>query len=301
MNGLLRQPVLWFALGAMLVAGTFLVVVDEEGATPRSAASPATDLGADLREFATGLDDDDPYRPPEPAERNRLLSVLRALEAGESTGAADELGYTVRTGVDRETGRRFGLAYNGPDERAWGWYLVDLSEPVRLVIEVPHPNSDLHTEPIGLALYRAVPGSILLVAGTHRRAADEEGDVAHQTNSMFHAVASDLAGRGLPQVQLHGFHDDNLPDTDVVISPGAGDAGEVVRGIADRIDEDFRVCKSWRDDCGKLEGTTNEQGRDAARQRTPFVHVEISRSVRNDRAAWSSLVRAIASADLDEE
>lgn len=304
MSGLLRRPALWLALGVVLVAATILVVANEPSA-PRSNTTRTTDLGAEVRQFAAGLDDDAPYRPPTSAERRRLLSVLRAVESGESgesTRAADELGYTVRTGVDRETGRRFGLAVNAADERAWGWYLVDLSAPVRLVIEVPHPNFDLHTEEIGLALYQAVPGSVLAVAGTHRRVDHDAGDVAHRTDSMFHAVASDFAERGLPQVQLHGFHDDNLPDADVVVSPGAGDAGDAVRRVAERLDdEDFQVCRSWRQDCGRLEGKTNEQGREAARQGTPFVHLEISRSIRDDRDAWSALVHAIAKADLDKE
>jgi hypothetical protein len=195
------------------------------------------------------------------------------------------------------TGRPYGLLTDPGDERAWGWYLVDRSAPVRLAVEVPHPNSDLRTEELGLALYRAVPGSTLLVAGTHRRVEDDAGDVAHRTDSMFHAVAAEYADQGLPQVQLHGFHDDNLPDTDVVLSPGAGDDGDLVRRIADRLgDADFRVCRSWREDCGRLEGKTNEQGRDAAERGTPFVHVEISRSVRDDPAAWSRLVRALAGA-----
>lgn len=295
MRGLLRRPILWLTLGAVLVGGTFLAIANEEPVAPRSDASPASDLGTEVREFAAGLTDDDPYRPPEPAERRQFLSALRSLEVGKPD---DVLGFRMRTGVDRETGRRFGLAVNPPGERAWGWYLVDLSAPLRLVVEVPHPNSDLHTEEIGLALYQAVPGSILLVAGAHRRAGDGAGDVAHRADSMFQAVASDLAERGLPQIQLHGFHDDNLPDTDVVVSPGAGDAGALARGVADQLDEDFDVCRSWREDCGRLEGTTNEQGRDAARQGTPFVHVEISRSVRDDRDAWSELVRAIARAKV---
>ena len=302
MEGRLRQPALWLTLGALLVAATFLVVTNpgDDRPAPRSDATPATDLGAEIREFAVGLDDDDPYRPPSAAQRRQLLSGLRALAAGEPPRAATDLGFTVRTGVDRETGRRFGLAVDPGDERAWGWYLIDLSAPVRLVIEVAHPNSDLRTEELGLALYQAVPGSVLAVAGTHRRAADEAGDVAHRSDSMFHAVAGDLAGRGLPQIQLHGFHDDNLPDTDVVVSPGAGDAGDTVRRVAERIDDaGFRVCRSWRQDCGRLEGTTNEQGRDAARRGTPFVHLEISRTIRDDRAAWSRLVRATARADLN--
>lgn len=293
MSGLLRRPALWLTLGAVLVAATFVLVMKEKPLSPRSDATPATDLGAEIRRFATGLTADAPYRPPGTAERRQFLSALRALAEGRPTPAA---GFTMRTGVDRETGRRYGLAVNAPDERAWGWYLVDLSAPLEHVVEVPHPNSDLHTEEIGLALYQALPGSVLLVSGTHRRVADGAGDMAHRTDSMFHAVAADLAKRGLPQVQLHGFHDGNLPDADVVVSPGAGDAGGYVRRVAERIDDDFRVCRSWRQDCGRLEGTTNEQGRDAARRGTPFVHVEISRSVRDDRDSWRSLVRAIARA-----
>jgi hypothetical protein len=288
---------------AVLVAGTFLVVVnqDESDSTPRHDV----DLGAEIRGFAAGLRADAAYRPPSPDERRRLLSALSALRAGDARRAADEagtLGFTVRTGVDAETGRAFGLAVNPAGERAWGWYLVDLSEPTRLVVEVPHPNFDLHTEEIGLALYRAVPGSVLAMSGTHRRVANGAGDVAHRTDSTFHAVAVDLAGQGLPQVQLHGFHDDSQPDTDVVVSPGAGDAGAQVRRVAERIDdENLRVCRSWRQDCGRLEGTTNEQGREAAARGTVFVHVEISRSVRDDRHAWSSLVRAIERADLGRD
>jgi hypothetical protein len=282
---------------AVLVAGTFLVLANqnESDSTPRQGAA--------------GLHADAAYRPPSSDERRRLLSALSALRAGDARRAADEagpLGYTVRTGVDRETGRAFGLAVNPADERAWGWYLVDLSAPTRLAVEVPHPNFDLHTEEIGLALYRAVPGSVLAVSGTHRRVGNGAGDVAHRTDSMFHAVARDLAGQGLPQVQLHGFHDDTSipaePDADVVISPGAGDAGAAVRRVADRIDDEkLRVCRSWRQACGRLEGTTNEQGRDAADRGTVFVHVEISRSIRDDRNAWSPLVRAIERADLGKE
>jgi hypothetical protein len=299
-NGTLRRSVPWLALVAVLIAGAFLVVVNrnESDSSPRRDA----ELGAELGRFVAGLHDDAAYRPPEPDERRRLLSALRALRAGDPRRAADEagaLGFSVRTGVDSATGRAFGLAVNAADERAWGWYLVDLSVPARLVVEVPHPNFDLRTEEIGLALYRAVPGSVLLVAGTHRRVADGAGDVAHRADSMFQAVATDLAADGLPQTQLHGFHDDNLPDTDVVVSPGAADAGDAVRRVAERIDdEDLRVCRSWREDCGRLEGTTNVQGRDAAERGTVFAHLEISRTVRDDRDAWSRLVRALAAADL---
>ena len=87
---------------------------------------------------------------------------------------------------------------------------------------MPHPGSDRHTEQLGLALFRALPGAALLIAGAHRRAADGTADVAHQPDSMFHALATHLADRGADQLQLHGFDDDSLADHDIVISAGAG-------------------------------------------------------------------------------
>lgn len=259
-----------------------------------------------LRRFAAGLDAGAPYRPPDPGERRLLVSALGALRAGDVGRAvelASVLGFRVRTGVDVVTGRAFGLAVNPAGDRGWGWYLVDLSARTRLVVEVPHPKADLRTEEVGLALYREVAGSVLVVSGTHRRAGSGAGDVAHRVDSMFHAVVTDLAARGLAQVQLHGFADGTLPGVDVVISPGAGEAGGPVRRLADRIDDpvegaELEVCRSWRSDCAGLEGTRNEQGRDAAERGTVFAHVELSRGVREDRDGWPRLVRAMGRADL---
>ena len=48
--------------------------------------------------------------------------------------------------------------------------VLDGSAPPRRVIAVPHPKADRLTAWLGLALFRAAPGSALLLAGTHRRA-----------------------------------------------------------------------------------------------------------------------------------
>lgn len=304
MSELTRRPALWLAVAAVLVAGVFVIVLDQarSDSGPRADPPPVPDLGAELRRFAAGLHDEAPYRPPSRDERRLLLSTLDALRSGDAeraTADAGSIGFTVRTGVDPDTARPFALAVNPAGERAWGWYLIDLSAPIRLAIEVPHPNSDLHTEHIGLAVYRRIPGAILAVAGAHRRVAGGAGDVAHRTDSMFHAVAGDLADRGVPQLQLHGFHDDTLPDTDIVISPGPADPGPAIRRLADElIGTELRTCRSWRDDCTGLEGTRNDQARDAAAKETPFIHLEINRTIRDDPTAWPRLTSAIEAADL---
>jgi hypothetical protein len=297
----------WLLLAAALVVASVVVLIrdphtDQKLSHDRDTAS-VPDLGAILDSFAGALPAAGPYRPPTPAERTNFLAGLATLAAGDLVQATEELrplGFTVRSGTDPDTGRRYGLATNEPRSyRSWGTYLVDLSAPTALLVEVPHPANDLHTDQIGLALYRSVPGAVLAISGTNRRAAAGAGDVAHQTDSLFHAVATDHAARGLPQVQLHGFHDATLPDADVVISPGLGALSDPVRRAADRLTgAGFVVCRSWLGSCGRLEGTQNEQGIDAAARHTVFLHVEISRSVRDDPVRRATLATVLAAADL---
>ena len=267
----------------------------DHGLPGRETNRPVGDLSDQVREFAAGLKPDATYRAPTSAQRRDSVAGLRRLFDGEGAPAAREalrpLGFSVTTGTDPATGRKYAVVLS---ERAWGMYVMDLSAPVRLVVEVPHPNFDLRTELIGLALFRRVPGAVLMVSGTHRRAAGNEGDVAHRVESLFHAVAEDLAKRDVPQVQLHGFHDQRLPDTDVVVSPGAADASAAVRRVAGQLEDvDLAICRAWTEDCANLEGTRNQQGRTAAAHRSLFLHLEISRTVREDESRWPRLVAAL--------
>jgi hypothetical protein len=297
----LRLPLV--ALALLVAAGVVAVIGGQH--TVRNLSHDrdtrsVSDLGSMLSTFAATLPAAGPYRAPTLPERTNFLAGLATLAAGDVAEATEELrplGFTVRSGTDPVTGRRYGLAINEPRSyRSWGQYLVDLSAPTGLVVEVPHPANDLHTDQLGLALYRTLPGVLLAVSGSNRWAAAGAGDVAHRTDSLFHAVATDYAARGLPQVQLHGFHDTTMPDADVVISPGAGALSDPVQRAADRLAAGgLSVCRSWLDACGRLEGKTNEQGIDAAARHTVFVHVELSRSIRDAPARWGSLAVALTS------
>ncbi len=235
-----------------------------------------------LRSFTAAQSARQPYRGPAAAE-------LAAAEAGfaafldRAPHHLGDLGFSV----DGDS-----LAVQEPGtERAWGLYAIDRSAPPSLVIEVPHASSDLRTELIGLALFRQVPGAILAVGGAHRR----REDPAHETRTVFHVVTTLLARRGLPQVQLHGFKDRTLPEADVVLSAGAADAGDAARRAADRLAAaGFRVRRAWAEPCRGLAGTTNVQSQAAGV--TPFLHVELNRTIRDTRR--DDVVRALAEADL---
>lgn len=253
-----------------------------------------TPLADRVRQFARTLREDDPYRPPDENEQHRFAAAMTRLG---STGADElhSLGMVVRRGTDERTGRPYALVTEAPGrERGWGLYAVDLSRPARVAVQVPHPVNDLHTDEIGVELFRRVPGAVLAVAGTHRRTANGAGDMAHNTDSMFHALAGEQARQRLPQVQLHGFDDRSLPASDVVLSAGAGRPGDQIERLADAVPANLRVCRAWRSDCGALEGTKNVQGVTAAAHTAAFLHVEINRAVRNNSSKWTGLVDAIA-------
>ncbi len=283
------------ALGAALllplVAVTVLV-------TDRTDPTP---LEQQVRDFTGQLTPRGPYRPPDPAERDSVLGAVAALvaagpDAGGDTGrdarrVLQDAGFVVEVARDA-AGRGFLLARSDPaSARSWGLIALPLGRTPRLLVEVPHPNSDYGTEEVGLAVLAAAPDAIYLQAGAHRRAADERADVAHEEDSMFHALAVDLSVRmRLPQLQLHGFGDRDDLDEDVVLGPT--DPQQAVRELADRMEEaDLSVCRSWAQRCRGLEGTTNVQGRAAERDGLVFAHVEMSADTRKQP---ESVARALA-------
>jgi hypothetical protein len=235
-----------------------------------------------LRSFTAAQSARQPYRGPTTAELADAEAGFAAFldRAPQHLG---DLGFSVRDDS---------LAVQEPgSERAWGLYAIDRSALPSLVVEVPHASSDLHTDRLGLALFRRVPGAVLAVAGAHRR----REDPAHDTRTVFHVVTTLLARRGLPQVQLHGFNDRTLPVADVVLSAGAADAGDAARRAADRLAATgLRVRRAWEEPCRGLAGTTNVQSQ--AADGTPFLHVELSRTTRETR--HEDVVDALADADL---
>lgn len=196
-----------------------------------------------------------PYRPPSTPERAEAVTALRTLLTGNQPDLPDGLGLVAGNGFTLLT--------------AGFWGAVALHEEPDLVVEVPHPGADRHTARLGLELFHAIPTAALLIAGAHRRAAGNAADVAHRTDSLFHAFAQTLA---TTEIQLHGFAATSAPDTDVVISPGAGDATELHNALEKTLTrQGFRVRHHEH-----LAGRTNVQGIAAATRGTPFLHLELA-------------------------
>ncbi|MFD8141798.1 hypothetical protein [Streptomyces sp. NPDC059708] len=295
-----------------------------------------TDLLDRVTRFTSGFGVRGGYRAPDEAERSALLGGVTSLFDGDVEKARTrlaEVDYGVDTFTDGPGGRRYAevadaAARSGPAGRGWGRVYVDLDAPVRWSVQVPHPIADQDTERLGVAVLRGAPGGVMVLAGAHRRAAGapgagegdgEEGegtgdgnapggggtgkdggtgeaDMAHRTDSVFHAVIAELTRRGLPGIQLHGFADSTVPGAGAVVSTGAGaaaaaDAARLATELASR---GVHPCRAWSAGC-RMSGRGNAQGRLAAELGTRFLHVELARSVRVDPGRREEAAHAIAS------
>jgi hypothetical protein len=286
--------------GTVLLTVVLLVAALAPGACSKSE-DPAVDLDAVIAGHAEGLDRDGPYRDPRPDERQLAREAVRSLLTPPGTARTEDellarLGFRATHGVDPVSDRRFSLYLaDGSDERAWGALLVDRSAPLRSLVTVPHPAFDINTEKVGLSVQRRVPGSVLVIAGAHRDAAGGLADVAHNDRSLFHVLTTALGRAGLPQVQLHGFADKNLPKADVVVSSGAAPTTGLVRGVARKLeDAGIEVCRAWATRCGRLEGVTNQQGSAAAEHDGEFLHLELGWSLRREADRRDVVADAVA-------
>jgi hypothetical protein len=297
-TGTIRVLLVAVVLVAAALVGADLLPREQGVAVPSEEADPAQQVAS----LTGGLSPDGPYKVPTGTERRAVVEALLQMvdRGGESASQAlTAVDYSVREGVDPATGRRYAMAIDDvSNKRGWGLVMLDLSTTLRRVVEVPHPKSDARSEEIGLALFRQQAGGLLMVAGAHRRAGNGAADVAHRTDSIFDGLANALAQRKLAQVQLHGFDDDSAPDHDVVLSTGTDKSGAAARRVADAIDAaGFALCRAWDQSCAKLEGTQNVQAHTAADVGVTFLHVEVSRTVRDDLARRAELVRALTAVD----
>ncbi|GAB3888986.1 hypothetical protein GCM10029964_057620 [Kibdelosporangium lantanae] len=296
------------AVSALVILVVLFAAAVLAGVPERSVARldrnpvPLDTVALRIRSFTAGLAASQPYRPPDATERSTAAAGFADLfsPSRQARSPLTKLGFTVADLVDPVTGRPYTLVRNeAGTDRAWGMYLVDRSGPPSLAVEVPHPAFDLRTELYGVDLFRRVPGAVLMIAGAHRRADDDRADVAHEADSVFHVLATYLAGRGLPQLQFHGFDDASAPGYDIVLSTGSSQSSGTEVRVGTGFDRaGFTVCRAWQQACAGLEAETNVQGQLARTAGTVFVHVEMSRTVRNNDPARARVVKALVEAKV---
>ncbi|MBW8089860.1 hypothetical protein IGW14_18020 [Streptomyces hygroscopicus subsp. hygroscopicus] len=309
MAGLQAKSIIMVALAVVfggLVIGfsTYRIghPVGDDGPAPSGPSGPEVPLARRITDFTARLDPGSGYREPRRAERRAIADAVGLILDGHPARARpllSDVDFRLRTLTDATTGRRFAelsdRTEDGPTPRGWARVYIDLSAPARWSVQVPHPVADADTERIGARVLLDSPGGVLVLAGAHRRAgAGDAADVAHRTDSVFDAVCAELARRGLPGVQIHGFADDSAPGRDAIASTGKGPAGRAdARRLAAALTaRHFTVCRAWVRGC-PLEGRDNVQGRRAAARHVRFLHIEFARSVRTSAPRIRSAAAAV--------
>jgi len=263
---------------------------------------------------------------------NHFRALLSALLENDLTTAESEIGELDILGIRYKLveltdvsntvyGFMESVLPNDQDYRGWGAALVRPLADGYIIYQAPHVKADWHSEDITMDGFTDSDNNarVAMFAGTHRYAngdsdndGEEDSDVAHDTENLFHALTNYLANRGQDAgtpywfIQIHGAIDRDSEPT-IVGSDGAVSGpphptltsdSHLVQ-IDDAVDTEGHVSMGV---CGWIEGpaddedgyyflcaTTNVQGDllGSLGLRQTFMHFEIERAARDDYDADS--------------
>lgn len=244
--------------------------------------------------------------PSEP-EARRFLAGVRAITSGQPALAQRllrPLSYSLSRFTDSRTGRdSWVLAESRREDgswpRGWGLYVFAVEAANPFVVEVPHPLYDVNTPQAGVGAFRRGDAQALLVAGTHRYAnSDGSSDVAHEAETMFALVHQAIVTERHSVAQFHGFDDLDAEGLgDIVVSAGEPTPDVAIDPVTDALRvAGFDVCQYDGEHCADLGGTQNVQGKWCRMVNARFLHVELSREVRDSPTRRSLAAMTVAEA-----
>lgn len=281
---------------------------------PVSPEEAISRLRRELEELRQGGKSVVEYRPPGGDEleayRGWLEARLALAMGGEPAEVTAPAGFRLL-----DLGNIGQLLVEERHQRRGAGVVVLRSGPAQpWLIEVPHSFFDEGTLEVGLNAFVRSNARALLVntvhryrsrdaaAGGGREAGDDEdegasSDVAHVESSFFssaHAALVDRLGE-LGVVQLHGYADASAPAADLVLS-AAGSRADVVP-VAHALERALGIrVAMYPKQIRKLGGTKNVQARYSIAAGGPFLHVEMSRSLRRQLTTEPERLRAFIAA-----
>lgn len=277
-----------------------------------SVAADAAVLGARLPPDAmlkSRLDElrrggrETPYAEPTDGELDAYQSfVAAALVAARADGAppVPPKGFAIEA-MTATTGPLWIIAEQATRRRGAGAIVLRRGSARDVGIEAPHTFFDVGTLPIALAAFEQTRARFLLVNTVHRyatrlqqRAGSADGADGESDDDAAHAVASDVAHAPRSfflsahdtlaiggAVQFHGFRDALVEGAEVVLSAAGTSAPVAAAARAARDVLGAAAVRVYPSDVNMLGGTTNVQSRSSLARGRAFLHVEMSRTVRD--------------------
>ena len=298
-------------MSTLLLLGLLLVT-----ATPPEPCAPG--LSVAVESILEGARERNrKYEPPSAEALETTLKLARALESDTAKGkltpetlelakssvfdlVPTHLGTASAVAVVERAGHRGG----------GGVYVIKCGARGPWVVQVPHSFYDEGTLVVGLAVAAKEAAGVLFVNTIHRyegapppRRGDDESDgagsradLAHQEAAHFQRFTEAfVTSAETTVVQLHGFASlAGLPDAQVVLSDGSTAAPAHVTALQGRLATALKGKSHvlvYPKDVRKLGATTNVQGTLVRKKGARFVHVEMSRALR-DRLISDATARA---------
>ncbi len=296
----------------LVAAIVVLILLLGIGATLQNAFSPPVksasgDLAIEISSFVKTIprSGSEAYDMPTYSQRNTMSEAFEAIETenlSRASSLVDPLAYDVVQYEDTVTGRTYTMLSerrntDGSWPHAWGMYIFSPKATSNSVIEVVHPFADVYSEKVGLETFREANARYLFIAGAHRRAnSDGTADVAHARTSVFDQIHRVAIESSTVVFQPHGFSQANHPDYgEVVVSAGTADStplAQRVYNVLRNVGFDTRLY----DGVSYLQvgGTKNIQQSSTRAVGGSFLHLEVSRSVREDDLRRALLTNTLA-------
>lgn len=255
------------------------------------------------------------YRGPGPAElqayRSFVDSALGAVDRGDAPAQAPPAGFVAHP----LPGQLWSLQEEVEHKRGAGVLVLRKGPARACVIEAPHTFFDTGTLELATHAFSALRCQALLINTAHRAASmeaqDEQArrqaartgelpsDLAHAAQSFFSAAHQALVARPRagPVLQLHGYKDDSAPGWAAVVSNARTKLP--IRHVVERLREALpgHAIAAYPTDYQGLGGTRNEQAAYSVQRGGAFLHLELSRSLRQhllaDHEALQRFVRAL--------
>jgi len=253
-----------------------------------------------------------PTAPEQLAYRAFLLSYLAA--APERVRPATPAGFSASASSHDRV-----WLLGESEENRQGAAIVALraESESRVLLEAPHTFFDSGTLPLAVGLFEHLQARALIFNTVHRARTAENrtdlpreqvmqlarsgtlaSDAAHQRGALFSVAHQTLVATrpGTITVQVHGFRDRRVPRWDAVIS-GAR-SGTDVRPLVDQLRHALPKYRfgAFPRDSRDLGATRNVQGRLSHELSAPFVHMELSSSLRKALLDSGELLHALATA-----
>jgi hypothetical protein len=203
-------------------------------------------------------------------------------------------------------------------QRGAGAFVVRAGPAANWVVQAPHTFFDVGTLEIALACFDALNARALFVNTVRRstssdssdehlehderadlaRSGEGDADLAHLPSSFFSTAHATFlqSATSYSTLQIHGFRDELLPQVSVVVSAAGtkASADAIAAGLRSTLGNDAVLL--YPSQVKKLGGTRNVQARLSKAAGSVFVHLELSRSLRDRLKADPELRRAFAMA-----